>query len=310
MSDASVGFVGLGVMGQPIALNLVRAGQPLLVRNRTDDKTRALAHEGALVAETSAEVFERSSVVILMLANAEAVDEVLGRGGTDFRVRVANRLIVSMGTTSPAYSEGLEADIRSHGGRYVEAPVSGSRTTAEAGQLVGMLAGEAGGVQVVQPLLRSLCRDVAVCGRVPHALLMKLAVNTFLITQVTGLAESFHLAKQQGLDLEQLVRVLDAGPMASTTMRLKASMMLADDYPVQASIKDVSMNTQLITQAARESGIQVPLMDVCHALFTEASALGLGAADMAVVLKALEARATASRTPSGALPGPAQSTTS
>ncbi|MFC7485381.1 NAD(P)-dependent oxidoreductase [Knoellia sp. CPCC 206453] len=290
MSDASVGFVGLGVMGQPIALNLVRAGHPLLVWNRTTGRSRALADEGALVAETAAQVFARSSVVILMLANAGAVDDVLGRGSADFGERVANRLIVSMGTTSPAYSQGLETDIRSHGGRYVEAPVSGSRTTAEAGQLVGMLAGEVEAVQVVQPLLKSLCRDVAVCGHVPQALLMKLAVNTFLITQVTGLAESFHLAKQQGLDLEQLVRVLDAGPMASTTMRLKASMMLADDYPVQASIKDVSVNTQLITEAAHESGIQVPLMDVCHDLFTEASALGLGADDMAVVLKALEAR--------------------
>jgi 3-hydroxyisobutyrate dehydrogenase len=137
-----------------------------------------------------------------------------------------------------------------------------------------------------------VCRDTAVCGPVPNGLLMKFAVNTFLITQVTGLAESFQFAARHGLDLEQFVGVLSAGPMASTTMRVKAPMMLADEFPAQASIRDVWMNTRLITDAAAEAGIASPLMDVCRALFSETSGLGLEGADMAAVLKAIEARSS------------------
>src|SRR6267154_1387603 len=134
-------------------------------------------------------------------------------------------------STSPAYSRELEADIRSVGGHYVEAPVSGSRKPAEAGQLVAMLAGDADAIADVRPLLTPMCRETMICGPVPNALLMKLSVNLFLISLVTGLAE-----------------------------------------------------------AAREAGVASPLLDVCHALYGETRALGFGDADMAAVLKAIEAR--------------------
>jgi 3-hydroxyisobutyrate dehydrogenase len=95
-----------------------------------------------------------------------------------------------MATTSPGYSKALGADVGSEGGRYVEAPVSGSRKPAEAAQLVAMLAGEPEVVASVRPLLAPMCRDAIACGPVPNALFMKLAVNLFLITMVTGLVEA------------------------------------------------------------------------------------------------------------------------
>ena len=98
------------------------------------------------------------------------------------------------------------------GGRYVEAPVSGSRKPAEAGQLVAMLAGEPEDVASVRSLLAPMCRDAIACGPVPNALFMKLAVNLFMTAMVTGLAEAAHFAERHGLDLAQLVAVLDAGP--------------------------------------------------------------------------------------------------
>ena len=200
-----------------------------------------------------------------------------------------------MGTTSPAYSRGLEADIRSAGGRYVEAPVSGSRKPAEAGQLVAMLAGEADAVVDIRPVLAPMCRETMVCGLVPNALLMKLSVNLFLISLVTGLAEAVHFAENNGLDLKQLLAVLDAGPMASDVSRVKAPKLVGRDFAVQAAISNVLENNRLIAEVAREIGIASPLLDVCHALYTETLALGLGEADMVAVLKAIEARSERQR---------------
>lgn len=285
-----VGFIGLGVMGQPMALNLARAGTPLVVWNRSPEKCAPLKAAGAAVAATVAEVFRRARVVILMLAHEDAMDAALGRDTPEFDRRVVGRIIVHMGTTSAEYSRRLDAAIRAAGGTYVEAPVSGSRAPAEAGQLVAMLAGEPDAVAAVRPLLAPLCRDAVECGPVPSALLMKLAVNLFLITMVTGLAEASHFADRHGLDMARFVAVLDAGPMASAVSRMKADKLLARDFTVQAAIADVLKNNRLIAEAARAAGLASPLLDACHALYGETLALGHGGEDMAAVVRALEAR--------------------
>lgn len=289
------GFVGLGVMGQPMALNLSRAGEPLLVWNRTPARCEPLRAAGADIAASAADVFARARVVILMLADENAVDAVLGRGTRDFAARVAGHVIVHMGTTSPAYSGGLQDDIRAAGGRYVEAPVSGSRVPAEQGQLVAMLAGDADAVEAVRPLLAPLRRETFDCGDVPGALQMKLSVNLFLITLVTGLAEAFHFADRHGLDRRRFLDVLDAGPMASPVSRVKAPKLLARDFAVQAAAADVLKNNQLIAEAARKAGLASPLLDVCHTLFEETVTQGHGGEDMVAVLHALEARTDGER---------------
>src|SRR5712664_2973106 len=280
MMDAAypIGFIGLGTMGEAMALTLVKAGTRLLVWNRTRAKAEILAAAGADVARETADVFARSATVFLMLVDGGAIDTVLDRGGAAFASRVTGHTVVHMGTTSPAYSRELEADIRSVGGRYVEAPVSGSRKPAEAGQLVAMLAGEPEDVASIRPLLAPMCRDAIVCGPAPNALFMKLAVNLFMIAMVTGLAEAVHFAERHGLDLAQLVAVLDAGPMASDVSRVKAEKLVARDFAVQAAISNVLENVRLIAEAARQAGIASPLIDACHALYGETHALGLGGA--------------------------------
>src|SRR5690348_15074443 len=110
-----VGFAGLGLMGGPMALNLVRSGTPVMVWNRTAAKCGPLRDAGALVASSVDELFECCELVILMLANAGAVDAVLGRDTAAFAARVRNRIVVTMGTTSPEYSRELGADIVSAG---------------------------------------------------------------------------------------------------------------------------------------------------------------------------------------------------
>ncbi|MET7455670.1 NAD(P)-dependent oxidoreductase [Streptomyces sp. NPDC005574] len=287
---AYVGFVGLGVMGQPMALNLARAGTPLVVWNRTPARCAPLRAAGAEIADSPAEVFERAGTVILMQADESALDAVLGRGTPDFAARVAGRMVVPMGTTSPEYSASLQTDVRAAGGSYVEAPVSGSRIPAEQGELVAMLAGDDETVAAVRPLLAPMCRQSFTCGPVPDALLTKLSVNLFLITLVTGLAEAFHFADRHGLDRRRFLDVLDAGPMASAVSRVKAPKLLARDFAVQASAADVLNSNRLIAEAARGAGVASPLLDVCHALFGETVARGHGGEDMVAVLHALEAR--------------------
>ncbi|NJP74018.1 NAD(P)-dependent oxidoreductase [Streptomyces sp. C1-2] len=286
----TVGFLGLGVMGTPMALNLARAGTPLLVWNRTPHRAEPLRAAGATVAGSPAEVFAGADTVVLMLANDRATDAVLERGTPAFAGLAAGRTVMNMGTTAPEYSRALAADLRAAGGRYVEAPVSGSRVPAEQGRLVAMLAGEEKDVEDVTPLLAPLCHEVFACGPVPNALLMKLAVNLFLITQVTGLTEAFHFAERHRLDRRLFLDVLDAGPMASAVSRMKAPKLLHGDFAVQAAAADVLMNNRLIAEAARARGVASPLLDACHALFAETVALGHGGEDMVAVLRALEDR--------------------
>lgn len=285
-----IGFIGLGVMGQPMALNLARAGTGLIVWNRSPSRCIPLAAAGAKIASDPGELFAHARVVILMLYDGAAIDTVLGRFTPAFGANVAGHIIVQMGTPSPGYSRQLEADIRAHGGDYVEAPVSGSVKPAEAGELVAMLAGLDASVEEVQPLLEPMCRLIVPCGAVPGALLMKLAVNTFLISLVTGLAEAVHFADKHGLDLKRLQTILDAGPMASSVSRVKLAKFAAGDFAVQAAITDVLKNSHLVTDEARQAGIASPLLDVCEALYREAQAQGHGQADMIAVVHAIAAR--------------------
>lgn len=294
-----IGFIGLGVMGTPMALNLARAGTPLLVWSRSDGNYPVLREAGAQVAADPDEVFARCDAVILMLANDQAIDGVLGRGTAQFGTRAGSAMIINMSTTSAGYSRQLAADIRAAGGRYVEAPVSGSRKPAEAGQLVVMLAGAAADVEVVRAIVQPLCRDSFECGEVPAALTMKLAVNLYLITMVTGLSEAVLFARQHGVDLATFAAVLNAGPMASEVSKGKLSKYVAADFTVQAAISDVLKNSRLVAAAAREAGLAAPLLEVCRELYGETEAMGQGALDMVAVIHALEQRSPALRDEAG-----------
>jgi 3-hydroxyisobutyrate dehydrogenase len=287
-----VGFMGLGLMGEPMALNLVRAGTPLVVWNRSAVKSDLLAKTGAMVAKDPQDIFGQCEVIILMLRDGAAMDIVLGRQDRSFRSRVNEHTIINMATTSPRYSKALEADVLAQGGYYVEAPVSGSRKPAEAAQLVAMLAGARDTVASVQPLLAPMCRKVVDCGPTPNALIMKFAVNLFMICMVTGLAEAMHFADRYGVDLTKFVTVLDASPMASDVSRVKSAKLASQDFAVQAAIANVLENTTLITEAARTARVASPVFDVCHTLYTETHALGDENLDMVAVIRAIEKRTT------------------
>jgi 3-hydroxyisobutyrate dehydrogenase len=285
-----IGFLGLGVMGRPMAMNLARAGTPLVVWSRTAAHCDDVCAAGAAQAGSAAEVFERARIVILMLATDAVMDAVLQRGTDRFARYGGAHTIVHMGTTSPEYSAGLGADITSAGGRYVEAPVSGSRVPAENGELVAMLAGPPDAVAEVGPLLAPMCRQVVECGAVPGGLTMKLAINLYLVTTVAALAEAVHFAERHGLDLDTFGAVLDAGQTASGISRIKMAKLKNRDFDVQAAIHDVRKNSRLVADAARAAGIAAPIVELADELYAETLDLGFGSEDMAAVVRALEAR--------------------
>ena len=225
-----------------------------------------------------------------MLVDGAALDSVLGRETRGFSERVKGRTLINMATPSPEYSKALERDVRAAGGHLVEAPVSGSRKPAEAGQLVAMVGGEPEVVERIRPLFAPMCRTVIACGAVPNGLYMKLAVNVFLTAVVTGLAEAAHFARRHGLDLTQFVSAIDAGPLASDVSRVKGAKLVANDFAPQASIANVQENVRLIAAAARDAGIASPLTEVALALYGETKALGHAHEDMIAVIRAIEER--------------------
>ncbi len=281
-----VGFIGLGLMGSAMAANLLEQ-TPLVVWNRTRSACDALEAAGADVAESAASVFGKTRIVFVMLSDERAVDAVLGLDGP---VPFQDRTVILMSTVAPAYSEALARRIVDAGGVYVEAPVSGSRQPAEDGTLISMIAGESASLDHVEPFIHSMSSMVFRCGSVPAALTMKLAVNTFLITLVTGLAESFHFAEENGIELEALRRILDAGPMASAVSRAKSAKLAHRDWTPHAAIPDVLKNSRLVRDQARRAGCASPLIDVCTELYAEAEAHGQADSDMAAVVTAIRRR--------------------
>lgn len=284
-----VGFIGIGTMGAPMATRLLDAGIPLRVWNRTPGRCAPLVARGAAEAPGIDALFAESTIVLLMLLNQQAVDAVLARGQEAFATRVRGRTLVMLGTTSAEYSQALEADVRRHGGRYVEAPVSGSRGPAEDGSLVGMLAGEPSAVADIAPLLQPLCRQMVHCGEVPSALRMKLAVNHYLVVLVAALAEATHAAARSGVDLQLFREVLDAGPMASPVSRAKLQKLVSGDFGAQAAIRDVAVIAELVRQQASVAGIETPLIDAACRMYQAADQRGLSDLDMATLLQGLPA---------------------
>lgn len=282
----SIGFIGIGHMGLPMARKLLTAGTPLTVWNRSPRNGEELARLGAVRAASVDDLFARRDTVLMMLLNEAAIDEVLARGTPVFAARIAGTTLVHLGTTSPEYSAALAHDVHAAGGSYVEAPVSGSRVPAEEGRLVGMVAGTDDAVERVLPLLAPMCASVFRCGDVPGALRMKLAANHFLIGMVTVLAETVHAARLSGVDIETLRQVLDAGPMASAVSRIKLDKLVRNDFSAQAAVRDVATIARLVAAQCASVAADAPLIRRCAELFRTADAAGHGEHDMSAVIHA------------------------
>jgi 3-hydroxyisobutyrate dehydrogenase-like beta-hydroxyacid dehydrogenase len=167
-------------------------------------------------------------------------------------------------------------------------PVSGSKVPAEEGRLVGMVAGNQRVAERLNPVLSSITAAAVYCGAIGSGLKTKYAVNLYLVTMTTGLAEAMNLARAQNLDLKAFGDVLNAGSLASAYSNMKIGKMIDRDWTTQAGISDCYNSTRLIRAAAETAHARTPLMDVCSALYKQANYCGLAKEDMIAIIKVLE----------------------
>ncbi|QEM67478.1 NAD(P)-dependent oxidoreductase [Geobacter sp. FeAm09] len=296
-----ISVIGLGAMGEPIARNLLKAGFPLTVYNRTSARCEPF-RGAAAIAPSAREAFLAADAALLLLPGDREIDQVLGRDGGRITAEISGRIVVNMATVAPEYSERLAGAVTAAGGRYVEAPVSGSRKPAEAGALVVLAAGDGADTDRLAPLFDAIGKKTVLCGAPPNAMRMKLANNLLLTAMLEAFAEACHFAAAGGLDPERFLDLVLEGQMANDIFRAKAPKLLARDFAPQAGLKHVVKDIDLICREAERLGVNTPAAKVSHSLFTRAVECGLGEEDVIGVVRVLEAEAYGKRRPLSSAP--------
>ena len=284
----TVGFVGLGAMGAPMAWNVDDAGFDLTVYNRTTERERPFAEAGVSVADSPKHLTERVDVVCLVVSDGDAVADVLERdlgvlAGVDEETTV-----VQMSTIGRAETMAAAESVRNHGGRFVDCPVSGTVGPAEDGTLVGLASGDEETVESVRPVLEAMCEPVVYCGDAGQGTNMKLFINLLLGDAMSAFAEALTFGANQGLAVEDMLTVVENGALDSPLFSIKGQNIAEGDFesrfPVDYQFKDLDL-------ALRESGNEGVPMGVTAAareLFSAARGRGHGDEDMAAVIKHLE----------------------
>ncbi|NNL77972.1 MAG: NAD(P)-dependent oxidoreductase [Desulfobacterales bacterium] len=283
-----VGFVGLGIMGQPMAQNVVKGGYALSVYNRSSEKSKPLADAGATVAPTPKAVVEASDVVILMLAGPEAIDAVFeGPEGLMAGMR-KGQILINMSTVSPQYSMQLAKKTTSKSVVAIDAPVSGSRKPAEEGALVILAGGPKDQVTELEPLLMCMGKKVVYCGDAGQGSSMKMAVNLLLGIMAAGLSEAVNLGQKCGLDTATMLETMLAGPMGCALFEFKKPMLIDDQFSAQFPLKHMTKDIRFALQTADDNGAMVPLGHAVFQLYRQSMGQGLSDMDFAAVKKVFE----------------------
>lgn len=283
-----IGFIGLGIMGQPMAANILKGGYELMVYNRTAAKTVQLAEEGASVAASPGELAEWADVIIFMLTGPEAIDNMLYSINGILAAQLAGKTLINMSTVAPAYSRNLQQCLEAAGLTFVDAPVSGSKKPAVDGALIILAGGPQAKVKELEPLFLCMGQKVVHCGEVGHGSAMKMTVNLLLAVMMEGLCESLGLAKQLGLDPSLVLDSILSGPLGCGLFNLKKDMLLQNDFPVQFPLKHMAKDLRFVLQTADEAGASVPSGHAVFQLYRQGAGQGIGDLDFAAVMRTLE----------------------
>jgi 3-hydroxyisobutyrate dehydrogenase-like beta-hydroxyacid dehydrogenase len=278
-------------MGSRMAANLRRAGFELVVWNRTAEKARAWADEhGGEVASSPAEVGERCSLLITMVVDGAQVESVLL--GDDGAAQAAhkNSLFIDMSTIGPAAARRIGERLDERGIGFVDAPVTGSSPKAEDGTLTIMAGGEAADFERARPLFEAMGRVVLHVGQLGDGQTVKLINNAVAATNTAVVAEALLLGRRAGLDLDSLVAVMKAGSGESAMLELKERPMREHDYTTLFKLEHMLKDVLLCLEEAEAVGQPMGFAERTAELLSEAEVLGLGEADFAAVLAALERR--------------------
>ena len=286
-----VGFVGLGLMGGPMAANVVHGGFPLTAFNRSSAKAEPLRALGAKLAATPRDVAAASDVVICMLTDAAAVHNVLtGEYGLLAGCRKGMTLI-DMSTVAPEQSRDTAAGIAGYGWEMLDAPVFGSTGPAREGKLGIMVGGEAALFEEHRDLLATMGTIILHLGPQGSGALAKLCFNLMVAAQVGSLAEAMTLAAKGGVSLEAMGTIIKSSPIVSNLIERKIGNIVAGDYAPAFPLKHLHKDLGLMTDTAREIGAQLPVTEALYALCSEAMARGLGDLDSAALYRQLASMA-------------------
>lgn len=287
-----IGVIGIGVMGDPIARNLHKAGMSVTVYSRTPARCRPLQDLGIAVSGTTTGAIQASDMTILMVPSHREVDEALERDADGIiPFQLDGKIIILMATVSPAYSQALSDAVVAAGGRYIEAPVSGSRKPAETGELVVLAsAQDEAWIDAAAPAFDAIGKKTVRCGAVPIAMRMKLANQLLLIATFEAISEATHFARETGLDVGLFLEMSLAGPLANDVLRMKAPKLLADDFAQQAPIRHVAKDIGLVCDEAARRDVWVPIAEASHALFQEAMRRGQANDDAIGIVKVLRSK--------------------
>jgi 3-hydroxyisobutyrate dehydrogenase-like beta-hydroxyacid dehydrogenase len=284
----TVGFVGLGSMGAPIAGRLLQ-GSTVYGTNRTKAKAAELIERGLIWRDTPREVAQAAQVVFSMVTDDAALAAITsGRDGILAGLRPES-VYVEMSTVSPQASRELAGQVCSAGASMIDAPVSGSVPAAGNGTLSIMVGGPEAAFLAAEPLLRQLGRSVTHVGGNGQGLLLKLAINISLAAQMLAFSEGVLLAERSGIDPALAVRAMSDSPIGSPMLQARAPLVL--DLPEQAwfDVQLMHKDIRLALEAARDANAPLPAASVADSMLGRAEEMGYGHRDIAALFQVLAA---------------------
>lgn len=283
-----VGFIGLGIMGRPMARNLLKAGYPLVVHNRSRGAVDELAAAGAKPAGSPREVAGQCEVLITMLPNSPDVEAVaLGPDGIIEGAR-PGLIYADMSTISPLVSQKVGRALEARGVRMLDAPVSGGEKGAVEGTLSIMVGGDRAVFDQVLPVFQAMGRTITYLGPLGSGGFTKLANQIIVALNLTALAEALTLARKAGLDREATLRALAGGLAGSRCLEQKTPNYLSGSYQPGFKVDLHYKDLGLIMEAARALGVPVPTTAVVQELFSALRVKGRGGLDHSAIITLLE----------------------
>ncbi|GAA4758955.1 NAD(P)-dependent oxidoreductase [Actinomycetospora chibensis] len=282
--STTVAVLGTGIMGAGMTRSLLREGLEVTVWNRSSDKAKPLADDGARVAETAADAVAGADVVITMLFDTDAVAQTIEPILPRFR---DGAVWVQASTVGIEGTDRLAALARDAGVDYLDTPMLGTRAPAENGQLVVLASGPASLRDTVAPVFDAIgSRTQWVSETIGDASRLKLAINAWIGVMINGIAQSIALARGLGIDPQQFLDAVDGGAVNAPYVQLKGKAMINGEYTPSFELDGVIKDTDLITAALREAGVDTTLATAVRDRLAAASADGHGEQDMAAVVHA------------------------
>ena len=265
----SVGLIGLGLMGRPIAANLLKKGFSLTVWNRTPSRGQELASQGAKVAATPQQAAAASDVLMMIVSDPPAVEQVLwGKDGVFGALRRGSALVDSS-TVSPELARRSAAACSERGIEYLDAPVTGGTWGAEKGELVMMVGGAAETLKRVEPVFEAIAKRWFHLGPAGAGQTVKLAMNLLLALEVEAFAEALALTQAGGVAGERLVEVMQASMGRAPVLDVKAPLLLERKYPPSFPLRLMHKDMVLALELAKQLGVSLPAGSAAREVYSK-----------------------------------------